>query len=370
MKRTAILIILSGVLVAMAGCRSHSKFVDISALLSHDPNPPDVVMPERPATVAAALDTLTARNKFSYYGNNGWGYCPMEYVCEQMMADSLDDYSLDSLARSHRSPVVRATAGCILLSRQSWMAAPCLLDILGDTGWFTVMYFDVWSPQQVANLVVDWGFANHLISASDSAMLYDTLVSRPGLKHIGRRKEALDALPLTEENYDLFRRIYIEEDDGSAFVRMLRYHRDQDTATVASWLSRYGERRNLPRMKFGHRWTDLTNIALLAVEQWPLEDFKPQLAELRDFMTSPDYGMSRERTRYLFSAVMAYRDQWSLDFIAETFRQVRERKPNSVSSWLNWFGECLQRSYDLNPDEYYAQIVKEYGTGAPAPLGW
>lgn len=350
--------------MAMPGCRSHSNFVYIPSGHSIDPNPQDVIMPEKPATVAAALDTLTDRNRFSYFGSDSWGRCPLEFVCRLMMADSLDDYSLDSLAHSHKSPAVRATAGSILFTRQSRMAVSCLLDILGDTGWFATKYFDWNGYDQVANFVVNWGFDNQLISKSDSAMLYDTLACRPRLNHISRRKEALEALPLTEENYVLLRRIYLEENDGSAFVKMLRYRRDQDTSTVASWLSRFGERGKLPQMNNGDRRTDLTGIALLAVEQCPLEEFKPRLAEVRDFLAGPGYGMDHERARYLFSAVMAYRDQWSLDFIAETFRQAKEQLKS------RGFGDCLQRSYDLNPDEYYAPIVKEYGTGAPAQLGW
>ena len=83
-----------------------------------------------------AVDSLRKCNYVAYIGTDGWGNIPESYTFRQVLARFADDQTLDSLARQHKSSVVKATAGMILIERKSRLAVPLVFDILHNNGSF------------------------------------------------------------------------------------------------------------------------------------------------------------------------------------------------------------------------------------------
>ena len=131
-----------------------------------------------------AVDSLRKYNYVAYYGTDGWGNVPESYTFRQVLARFADDQTLDSLARQHKSSVVKATAGMILIERKSRLAVPLVFDILHNSGSFLICYGDVCMDDNVANFLVNELFEKNAINEQDSIRLKDSLLFASDLRHI------------------------------------------------------------------------------------------------------------------------------------------------------------------------------------------
>ena len=120
---------------------------------------------------------------------------------------------------------------------------------------------------------------------------------------------------------------------------------------------------------------DLTDCALLAVAEWPHERFKPLLTEIRDSFFNPDLRYDMPRSRYFFSALMAYRSPWALDMIEQTFKMIQKHPKDTPKDYYDGegqyshnYGESFDRAYELNPDPYFESLLSKYGR--ENHMGW
>lgn len=335
---------------------------------------------ERPipfyASLEEAVDSLAMRNRVSEYGNNGWGGIPPAYRFARQMRLGFEPAQLDSLARHHPSPAVRAVAGSILIEEKSPLVVPLVMDHLRDTGGFEAQSFDVIYHDNVANYWVKRTLCAHLFTEADSLRLVDTLIYGSNMGHIALQWKILSSLEPLPQYYDIFRRIYIEEDRPEALPWLAQYRRIEDTALVLEALRCYSadDRRDTPEERRVYNYMmDKRNAGLRTVAQWPLPIFQPLLVAIRDDLAAG--LMDRGGTRYLFSAVMAYQSEWSKQFIVETFDKVKQHKGNDpkdyydgVGMWTHWWGECFDRAYQLNSDPYYEKLHKKYAFNTS--MGW
>ena len=328
------------------------------------------------ASLEEAVDSLAMGNHVSEYGNNGWGGIPKAYRFARQMELGFSPEQLDSLARHHASPAVRAVAGRILIDAKSPLARRLVMSSLSDTGRFELQCFDVIYADNVANYWVERARKAHILVEADSLRLVDTLIFSPNKGHLVLRNEVLQGLGPQPQYYEVFRRILVEEQDPAALPWVAQYRRIEDTALVLEALRCYSaddSRRTDEERRFYNMMMARRNGGLLAVAEWPHPVFMPLLGAIRDDLAAG--LMDRGGTRYLFSAVMAYRSEWSLQFIKETFTMVSHHEGNEpkdyydgVGMWTRWWGECFDRAYELNPDEYYAKLHKKYAY--ESNMGW
>lgn len=322
------------------------------------------------ASLEEAVDSLAMGNRVSEYGNDGWGGMPEAYRFARQMELGFSSEQLDSLARHHASPAVRAVAGRILIDAKSPLARSLVMSGLSDTGHFELQCFDVIYGDNVANYWLEYAFRAHILVEADSLRLIDTLIFSPNKGHIGLRNKVLQSLGPQPQYYEVFRRILVEEQDPAALPWLAQYRRIEDTALVLEALRCYSaddSRRTDEECRVYNMMMARRNGGLLAVAEWPHLVFQPLLDSIRDDLAAG--LMDWDGTRCLFSAAMAYRSEWALQFIKETFDMVKHHEGNEpdkdlydgVGMWTHWWGECFHRAYKRNPDEYFAKIEKKYG---------
>lgn len=333
-----------------------------------------------------AVDSLRKYNYVAYYGTDGWGNVPESYTFRQVLARFADDQTLDSLARQHKSSVVKATAGMILIERKSRLAVPLVFDILHNSGSFLICYGDVCMDDNVANFLVNELFEKNAINEQDSIRLKDSLLFASDLRHIERRAKLLKSLPVEDQYYVAVKRMYVEEFDGDALIMLARFHREKDTVYVlenlrkytfsnGDWVEYWYTTLNEVGSNYHYQKKDLTDCALLAVAEWPHERFKPLLTEIRDSFFNPDLRYDMPRSRYFFSALMAYRSPWALEMIEQTFKIIKQHPKDTPKDYFDgegqyshYYGESFDRAYELNPDPYFDSLLSKYGR--ENHMGW
>lgn len=333
-----------------------------------------------------AVDSIRKYNYVDYFGGDGWGNIPRWYKYRQFLAKYTDDQTLDSLARQHKSSVVQATAGMILIERKSRLAVPLVFDILHNSGKFLICYGHVCEYDNVANFLVNELFEKNVINEQDSIRLNDSLLFASGLRHIERRAKLLNALPVEDQYYAAVKKMYEEEHDGDALIILARYYREEDTVFVlenlrkytfsnGDWVEFWYTTLNKNGSNYHYQKNDLTDCALLAVAEWPNERFKPWLTEIRDSFFNPDLRYDMPRSRYFFSALMAYRSPWALDMIEQTFKMIQKHPKDTPKDYYDGegqyshdYGESFDRAYELNPDPYFESLLSKYGR--ENHMGW
>ena len=329
--------------------------------------------------VNEAVDSIRKYNYLCYCGGDGWGNVPRCWVHTQTLARHADDKTLNNLARKHTSPVIKAIAGMILIDRKSDLAIPLVFDILHNKNSFLICYVDICEHDNVANFLVNELFYKNSVSEQDSLRLVDSLLFAPGLRHIKRRAELLESLPTEDQYYPIVKRMYVEEHDGDALIALARFQREEDTVYVLEnlrkhmlsyddWANYWYTISNKTDADYHYQKRDLTECALLAVAEWPHELFKPLLIEIRDSFLYPRLLHNTSRSRYFFSALMAYRSPWALDMIEQTFEMIKNHPNNPPEDFYKgmgryslYFGESFDRAYELNPDHYFDNLHKKYG---------
>lgn len=325
-----------------------------------------------------AVDSLLKYNYLDYYGMDGWNSTPTRCIlATELLAKNASETFLDTLARAYPNPAIRATAGRILISWKSPLAVPLVFDLLHDTGEIDVAYFDVIEFNSVANFLVDELFDAHIISEKDSLRLNDSLLYIQNLNHIKRRANLLEKLPAEPQYYELVKRMYVEEHDGQALITLARFQHDEDTVYILENLLK--ERDPKIKQHYLYQKVDLGQCALLAVANWPHPSFQRYLIDIRNSFFEPKLNYNMPKSRYFFSAVMAYRSQWSLDLIEETFQLIKQNPDDRLTDYYNnegWYshnyGESFDRAYELDPtnydDDFFDALHQKYGR--ENHMGW
>lgn len=300
-------------------------------------------------SVFSVADSLAWESSLSATGADGWSGIDRSYLYYERMGKVFTDKELDSLARRHDSPIVRAAAGWILIDRRSPLASILLFDRLTDTATFILKSYDVGTPCNVATYLVDC--ASTLLSPRDSLRLDSVLLSSSDYCHINYRDKLIRSLPAIPENYPRVKHLYENEHTRSALATLARYHKEEDVPLILQALS-------------SDNPFDLES-GFEAIAAWPDARFHSVLASKRSQFLQEEVilpvGMK------FFLAVMAYRDSWSRQFIKETFAMV-EKHPNNVPDpyfenigcMSQHWGEYFWWTCCTKRDTYYKSLFKKY----------
>lgn len=300
-------------------------------------------------SVFSVADSLALESSLSVTGADGWSGIDRSYLYYERMGKVYTDKELDSLTRHSNSPIVRAAAGRILLERRSLIAPAMLFDRLNDTATFTLKYYDVGTPCNVATYLVDC--ASTLLSPRDSLRLDSVILSSSNYCHIKYRDKLIQSLPAIPENYPMVKNLYVNEHTRAALCALAKFQREEDVPFILQSLA-----SNNPLDQ---------EAGFEAIAAWPDARFHDVLVSqraqfLQDAFILP-VGMK------FFLAVMAYRDSWSRQFIKETFAMVEKHPDNTPDEYFEnigcmsqYWGECFWWACCTKRDTYYKSLFKKY----------
>lgn len=132
-----------------------------------------------------------------------WGstYYPNE---SQLLNRLLAIEDLDSLARNHPSPAVRATTGIILIERAPRAAKHLLTERLTDTSSLTTRSYGfcivLTSGNTVGNIMLNYALEHNLFSREELASLDSTILATPACRHLNRHHK-LTGTPIPREAF-------------------------------------------------------------------------------------------------------------------------------------------------------------------------
>lgn len=337
-------------------------------------------------------DSLTS---VSLYDDNGWGGTPLEWTLQERINEVASNDDLVALARSHRNGAARAVAFRLLVARGDSRYRDILRNSLNDTNNFSIQAFDVIYPGNVADYMVNvlvehWDFQSledsiyldslfhsqpelmksrsrlyesfvksptvtdfrRIFTPEDSVTLDSMLFFTPNMQHIDRLYTILDNLPADECYYDRLHQMFYDEGIAEALSNLCRYRRDEDKAAVIECLLEYS--KGLDKEHAINGPEGRTNQGLEAVAIWPDTTFLPALRKVRDYEVARkhyDYG----RIRLFYSALMAYDDENSYNFIDETLRM-----SGRDSSTRHYHLEYFRKAYDMSPNNRYESLLNKY----------
>lgn len=312
-----------------------------------------------------AVDSMATLQSLSFTRDNGWGSVPPSYQYYQAMKRDLDVWVLDSLARHHEAPSVRATAGRILFELKSPLAMQMILDRVADDGEMSVFWWDMGSRLSVVDYWITCAHESGLLSLEDSLRIDSLVLHTEGLGHVDYRTHLIDVMPALPEYYPIVREAYVRDHNARVLPKLASYQKEEDIELMLAAISTF---RNPKRSE---EW----EMALKGIGSWPDERFRDSILAVREFLAQPDQGYYMGATRYLFSALMAYRDDWALREIEECFALIKKHNKNEpedyydgVGMWSHWWGECFDRAYQLNPDPFFLELHRKYAY--PNDMGW
>lgn len=132
-----------------------------------------------------------------------WGstYYPNE---SQLLNRLLAIEDLDSLARNHPSPAVRATTGIILIERAPRAAKRLLTERLTDSSSLTTQSYGFCivtrSGNTVGNIILNYALEHNLFSREELATLDSTILATPACRHLNRYHK-LSGTPIPREAF-------------------------------------------------------------------------------------------------------------------------------------------------------------------------
>ena len=132
-----------------------------------------------------------------------WGstYYPNE---SQLLNRLLAIEDLDSLARNHPSPAVRATTGIILIERAPRAAKRLLTERLTDSSSLTTQSYGfcivMRSGNTVGNIILNYALEHNLFSREELATLDSTILATPACRHLNRYHK-LSGTPIPREAF-------------------------------------------------------------------------------------------------------------------------------------------------------------------------
>lgn len=291
------------------------------------------------------IDTLLAQMAENNHANfnygiweqdGQWGGATKMQILNRMLTADEIYY----LALHHPSPAVRVTAGNIIVVRYTQLAPQLVMEMLADSGVFGTSagcfgYYD-FVGSRILNVAVS---EKHL---SDSLLhVIDSLILLPEYRHIERRGDVVSRMALTDDNHALLLRLWQEDGQSGALLKLATFHRDADTTLVIAALQDKGGKR--VRGNPYNRFPRPDQQALSAIAVWPHDAFKPHLEAIADENT--------QNTQF-YEALLAYDTEWAAACIDSIFARLARNPKNEVKSYApqgqmtKWAGEALYRAFN------------------------
>lgn len=291
------------------------------------------------------IDTVLARmtkyNDANFnYGIWGGGISPSR---TQLLNRMLTACELYDLALHHVSPAVRVTAGVIIVKRYSQLAPQLVMDLLADSGAFHTSFYCIGYDDWVGSYVLNEAVNEKQLT--DSLLhIVDSLVLMPGYRHIQRRAKLVRQMALTDENHALLLRLWQEDRQNGALLKLATFHRDADTTLVINAL--YEKRGKREKFNRYYNFPSAEQQALSAIAVWPHEAFKPHLEAIAD----ENYS-----NMDFYEAVLAFDTTWATACVDSIFARLSRNPKNEVKDYApqgqmtKWAGEALYRAFSKLP---------------------
>lgn len=289
--------------------------------------------------IDTALAWMTKYNHANFnYGIWGGGMEPSKM---QLLNRLLTAYELYDLALHHASPAVRVTAGNIIVHRYTQLAPQLVMDVLADTGVFNTAsgcfgYSDFVGSYLLNVAVNEKRLSDSLLHVVDSlALLSD-------YRHIERRGAVMRRLELTDENHALILRLWQEDRQPGALIKLATFQIESDTTLIIEALHDTGKKRfaQKPYYRFPKEQ------ALSAISVWPHEAFKPHLEAIAD---------ENYYNTDFYEAVLAFDETWATVCVDSIFARLACNPKNKVQDYApqgqmtKWAGEALYRAFNKLP---------------------
>ncbi len=287
------------------------------------------------------IDTALAwMTKYNYANfNDGiWGG-DMEPSKMQLLNRMLTAYELYDLALHHVSPSVRVSAGKIIVERYSQLAPRLVMDLLADSGVFHSSMGCFGYSDFVGSYLLNDAVNKERLS--DSLLhIIDSLILTPDYRHIQRRGKLVRQMALTEENHALLLRLWQQERQNGALLKLAAFHYDADTTLVIAALhEKRGKRKG--RSPYNY-FSTVEAQAIRAIAVWPHDAFKPHLEAIAD----DNYSNTA-----FYEAVLAFDTAWAVACIDSVFARLSRTPKNQVQIYAPQgemtmrAGEALYRAF-------------------------
>ena len=191
MKRISLATVAVAMLLVVAACASHHK------AYSHS-----ILSRQQRKHVDEAIEHIANNNtlpRMDVWGSNSW-----DVTESQLLNRLLAIEDLDSLARTHPSPAVRATAGIILIERAPQAARRLLADLLSDTSTLMITTYGFCIRTQngntVGNTLLSYVLYHNFYSQKELASIDSLILSNPAYRHLDRYHK-LTHTPISREMF-------------------------------------------------------------------------------------------------------------------------------------------------------------------------
>lgn len=256
------------------------------------------------------IEELSRINSYQYFGDDGWGGMPKEWVLQQKLKAMTSIEDKVSLFLTHSNPVVRFTAFNGLLKSNYLDCATLVKNSISDNTIFQSWSFDCGGSETIADALISklfqekgtFSVADSL--AIDSIVFYSSNVGCPMYRNMLLRR-----LQPTPERYARAKELCMNKQESAALPLLAKYKREEDKALFIEALGEYA--MGLDAKGTGNGEPEgRTNGAIKAIIQWPDKDFIPVLEKLGDFEVKRKY-YDYTRIQNFYIAIMEYDNEWA-----------------------------------------------------------
>lgn len=306
-------------------------------------------------------DSIISRLSHYYYSlseDNGWGNVNDGWILQRkLIAQTSIDEKIALL--KHSSPTVRLTAFDGIIESGYPRALHLLVQQLADKNWTIVKSFDVLWDEYVTDVMISnlysSGNAVKLYSVADSLMLDSLILFDFNVPNLGYKASLMSRIEPREGYYHCLRELYIGNGFGSALTALAKYKKEADKQLIIDALLQYHKGLDNEDVLNGEP-KGFTHDALNAIQLWPDNDFWPALTKVRDYETRRIH-FDYPRIRALLKAVMAYDNDFSYQFLVDSFNQMKSAGNNSP---YFYFAIELERIMEDHPNSRYKDLTKKY----------
>ena len=178
-------------LLLLAGCASYKHHYSHSILSKRQTK-----------LINETIDGIAEKNTLPRM--DVWGSNMYDVTESQLLNRLLAIEDLDSLARQHPSPAVRATAGIILIERAPQSARRLLADLLSDTSTLMITTYGFCISTQngntVGNILLSYALDHNFYSRKELVTIDSLILSDPDYRHLDRYHK-LTRTPIPREMF-------------------------------------------------------------------------------------------------------------------------------------------------------------------------
>ena len=306
--------------------------------------------PARGQHLGQIIDSLNRSSWYYTSWNNGWGGLIREWICQDLLHHmATEKQFIDFAQRRTWSAPLRLTAMRALIDRRHPLCKAIVLHNMTDSSCVTVQSYDVIYSDYTQNMYVEWlmqGRGEGWLSVADSLEIDSAVLFTPAAARLDYTRRLLRRLDTRPEYEPRVRQLYVSEHVAEALPLLARYRREADKPLVTAALMQYavgldkkGARE--PCKSPRGNYEGATNEGLLAVREWPDEDFKAALLTVRDYEARRHY-YDYARIKYLFEALMAYDSPWAYRQIDRTLRMNRLNE-----YYRQYFHSAMKKHYNV-----------------------